>query len=407
MDPITHGLAGALLGKGYLAERKGPVAVFALTLGAVFPDVDEFLVAASRDPLAMVKYHRGITHSFVAMPVWAALLALGTVWAARRLRIAAPSWGALTLIYIAGIASHIVLDGMTSFGTRMWTPVSNARVAWDFLFIIDLVLTAILLIPQLAAVIYGRREGSGGRAGWTWLILTLAAMGAWFAAGAFGTPFHAWIIAAASAVMAVACFAPAMRGWGFGVKRAAWSRAGTYIAIAYLLCCGGAHHSALRRVRRFAAENHIEVLRLGAIPRPPSLLDWNGEIRTPNGVYESQFDLRHTAHLNNEGSAGGFVFLADSPRDAYVQRAMRLPGVRLYWQFARFPVIRSEAGQDGGHVVEFYETRFQTSRKEGPQPFTYEVIFGADGKIAETGWKRNGMLMGDMQKAGPPDEDER
>lgn len=407
MDPITHGLAGALLGKGYFADRKGPVAIFALTLGAVFPDVDEFVVAASRDPLAIVKYHRGITHSFVAMPVWAALLALGTVWAARRLRIRAPSWGALTVIYIVGIASHIVLDGMTSFGTRMWMPVSNARVAWDFLFIIDLVLTALLLLPQLVAVIYGRREGSRGRAAWTWLILTLAAIGGWFAAGAFGTPFHAWIVAVASAVIAAACFGPAVHGWGFRVKRSAWSRAGTYISIAYLLCSAAAHHSALQRVRRFAAENHIEAVRLGAIPRPPSVLDWGGEIRAPNGVYEAQFDLTHAADSTNTGGAERFVFLPDSPRDSYVERAMRLPGVQLYWQFARFPVIRSEAGRNGGHVVEFYETRFRTNRKEEPQPFTYEVVFDAKGDISATGWKRNGMLMGDMQQAAPQGKDER
>ena len=51
MDPITHGIAGALLGKGYFAERKGRVAIFAATLGAVFPDID--IVAEIVDPGAL------------------------------------------------------------------------------------------------------------------------------------------------------------------------------------------------------------------------------------------------------------------------------------------------------------------------------------------------------------------
>ncbi|HEY6905759.1 MAG TPA: metal-dependent hydrolase, partial [Candidatus Acidoferrales bacterium] len=146
MDPVTHGITGALLGKGYFSERHGRVAVFAATLGAVFPDVDVAADIVSRDPLAIVKYHRAITHSFVALPVFAFLLALLTrlavPWVKKRSErfrdIESPPLAILTLIYGIGIASHIVLDGMTSFGTRMWYPISSERVAWDLLFIIDL-----------------------------------------------------------------------------------------------------------------------------------------------------------------------------------------------------------------------------------------------------------------------------
>jgi len=394
MDPITHGIAGVLLGKGYFADRKGAIAIFALTLGAVFPDVDEVAVAFSHDPLAIVKYHRGITHSFVAMPAWAALLALGTVWAAKRLKIAAPSWAALTAIYIAGIASHIVLDGMTSFGTRMWLPISNARVAWDVLFIVDLAFTAVLLLPQLAAWTYSRPHGSRGRAAWSWVVLTILDFGGWLAARAFGAPFRLWLAIAASAAIATACFLPAVRGWGFGVKRSRWCRAGVYVAVAYLLCCFVAHRSALRRVRAFAEANRLGVLRLAAIPSPPSLLNWSGEIRASNGVYEAQLDLRdmHGGNLSDR-----FTFIPDSPPDPYIARAMKLPQVHLYWHFARFPVIRSAAQANGGHAVFFYETRFRSTRSERPEPFTYEVQFDSAGKLSALGWKRNGMLHGEMQ----------
>src|SRR5580693_1559048 len=146
MDPVTHGITGALLGKGYFSERHGRVATFAAVLGAVIPDIDIVAELISRDPLAIVKYHRGITHSFVALPVFALLLGALTSWWMRKRQIESPPWGIIVLLYGAGIASHILLDGMTSFGTRMWTPISQKRVAWDLLFIIDFSFTAIILL---------------------------------------------------------------------------------------------------------------------------------------------------------------------------------------------------------------------------------------------------------------------
>src|ERR1700685_3803942 len=136
MDPVTHGIAGALLGKAYFSKRQARVAVFAATLGAVFPDIDIFYEGyaeiSHHDPLAIVRYHRAITHSFVALPFFAVLLALLTRWIARRLGYESPTVWMLTVIYGVGIASHIILDGMTSFGTRMWYPISTRRVSWDW-----------------------------------------------------------------------------------------------------------------------------------------------------------------------------------------------------------------------------------------------------------------------------------
>src|SRR5487761_473012 len=105
MDPVTHGIAGALIGKGFFAHRSSStnrllfkkrssrtarVAVFAATLGAVFPDVDIFVEAFSHDPLAIARYHRGFTHSFVGLPIFAAALAwltrVSVRWYAKRTR---------------------------------------------------------------------------------------------------------------------------------------------------------------------------------------------------------------------------------------------------------------------------------------------------------------------------------
>ena len=383
MDPITHGITGALLGKGFFSKREARVEIFAATLGAVFPDVDVFFEAFSRDPLAIVRYHRGITHSFAGLPFFAAFLGWLTRRVARRFGIEAPSWLMLTLIYGVGIGSHIVLDGMTSFGTRMWTPISQERVSWDLLFIIDFTFTAIVLLPQITAWIYAGRENNRRRAAMMWVVFSLAAWGAWMIGVSVGYPFHKWIVILASALMGVLFFLPALRGWGFRVSRSAWCQAGACVMLAYLFACAAAHHSALGRVKDFAAANHIAVVRMAALPTPPSMLDWGGEILTPDGVYQTQFDLRET-------QPPVFRYYADSPPDGFTTRAMQLPEVQLYWTFARFPVIRTM--YDGTHhIVEFGEHRFISRSASNPPPFTYHVVFDSAGNVVEQGWYSDAM----------------
>lgn len=393
MDPVTHGITGALLGKGYFAERYGRVAIFAATLGAVFPDVDTVADAISRDPLAIVRYHRAITHSFVALPLFALLLAWLTRWIARRRGIESPSWHILTLIYGVGIASHILLDGMTSFGTRMWFPLSSKRVAWDLVFIIDFTFTSIVLLPQVIAWIYSDPAKFRARAARMWVLFTVGAFLVWGLTRTFGYPFHLWIAGSASVALAVLFFAPATGGWGFRVSRAAWCQIGTCAMVAYLLACGLAHHAAMVRGTVFADENHIVIDRIAALPIPPSFLGWGDAIRSPDGIYESQFDLRQ-AHPT------GFTFFPDSPPDPFIARAFQLSEVQLYWQFARFPSIHSFI-ENGFHVVELGENRFSDGRRRGPQPFTYHVVFDDAGSVIEQGWLTDGMLRRQIRRLVP------
>jgi membrane-bound metal-dependent hydrolase YbcI (DUF457 family) len=390
MDTVTHGIVGALISKGYFSQRHGRVATLAATLGAVFPDVDVVGEIVSRDPLSIIKYHRGITHSFVAMPFFAIALAWLTRSIARRRGTEAPSQGVLTLIYGAGLSSHIVLDGMTSFGTRIWTPVSQQRVAWDLLFIIDFIFTALVLLPQVAAWVYRDRDRSRGRAIRMWAVCTLGALAAWELARSVGYPFHIWTAGIASLAIAALFLLPSRGDWGFRVTRTEWCRAGIYATIGYLFFCALAHHAAIERVHSFAEENHIAVDHLAAIPLPPSLLNWGGLIRSADGVYQTRIDLR-------DPEPPSFRFIADSPPDAFLARAFELPEVQLYWNFARFPVIRTEI-EDGRRVVEFVEHRFVNPRRSRPQPFTYRVVFDAAGNVIEEGWQSNGFLQRSMKK---------
>ncbi|MGC1965905.1 MAG: metal-dependent hydrolase, partial [Candidatus Acidiferrales bacterium] len=235
MDTITHGIVGGLLGKGYFSERSGRVATFAAVAGAMFPDLDVVEELFSRDPLAIVRYHRGITHSFLALPFFAAILAWLTRSGFNLLKkkfkslsdIESPSGGILFVIYAVAIASHIILDAMTSFGTRIWDPLSQDRVAWDLLFIIDFCFTAIALLPQVVAWIYADRAKARVRAISMWALFTVAAFVVWEIAEAVGFPFHLWIAFFCSVLIAALFFLPAIRNAGFHVTAAHWCQAGT------------------------------------------------------------------------------------------------------------------------------------------------------------------------------------
>src|SRR5271154_1493899 len=104
MDTITHGIAGALIGKAVFGGDElfalRPMNVrrvigWSVMIGAIFPDIDTLRDAFSSNELLMITWHRSITHSLVCMPIFALLLALLTRWLARWREWDAPSFAAL------------------------------------------------------------------------------------------------------------------------------------------------------------------------------------------------------------------------------------------------------------------------------------------------------------------------
>jgi hypothetical protein len=269
------------------------------------------------------------------------------------------------------------------------------------LFIIDLTFMAILLLPQVLAWIYSdagpdvsRDQSKSRRRAWRmWIWLTVGTLAAWLLTKAASYPFRVWVAALVSLILAALIFLPAINRWGFRVTRARWCQAGTIAALAYLFGCALAHHAALLRAKSFADDRHIEILRMGALPIPPSLLDWGDAVRSPDGLYEAQFDLRTPG-------PGDFRFVPDSPPDPFIARAFALSDVKLFWRFARFPSIQSFVeGRD--HVIELGENRFADDRRRGPQPFTYRVVFDAAGNLIQQGWLTNGMPDRRMRQTTP------
>jgi membrane-bound metal-dependent hydrolase YbcI (DUF457 family) len=394
MDTITHGIAGALIGKAafrgedMLAWRKpmtrGRLITWSLMLGAIFPDSDVFRDLFSKDDLLILTWHRSITHSLVCMPFFALALAALTRWVAGRRKWDAPSLAALTGIYAIGIVSHILLDLVTSFGTMIWSPLKWSRPAWDILFIIDFVFTAILLVPQILAWAYGRREGLQVRALGSWFVFCLGTLVAAGVAKGVRAPYSTQAVIAALVVLTAVSLLPALRGWGLRLNLAAWNRVGLVAALAYIGFAVYLHNAALARVGQFAEQLHLDARSRGALPFPPSPWHWDGLVLTPRGVYETRLDLSGTSNKNDPAGLN-YSFYPDAPPNRYIDAARRLREVQAVLWFSRFPVTRfHQEGADA--VVEIADLRFVQVRPDRPAAFTYRVRFDQNGNVVSQGW---------------------
>lgn len=414
MDTITHGIVGALAGKALFAGGDAPagtsintsealssstarVSILACTVASVFPDIDIFAGRLASNPLAIMEWHRNITHSLLLLPLWALLLAAASLPIAGWLHWDRPSFPALIGICAVGLATHVCLDLVTDFGTMIWSPLNYSRPAWDWVFILDLTLTSLALVPQLAAWCYRVPRKSSRRARLTWGGLTAGAFGAYALARTAGYPFAFWIVGIVSAVFALVLFAPGIQGAGFRWRRSSWCVGGSVLVFIYLACTAVMHGKAIANVENFVLTNNLRAETSAALPLPPTLTHWSGLIGTPDGVWRTTFHLP-------SGEIERTQFYSSAKSDRFVDAARKLRGVQVYLWFARFPVWRVTHRGDST-VVDVSDVRFfreydpevianapgprgfATVRTD-PAGFTFEVVFNAAGQPVSTGFRR-------------------
>ncbi len=415
MDTITHGIVGALAGKALFAGRDVPAgiakggavralssptaraAIAACTVGSMFPDIDIFAGPLAHNPLAIMEWHRNITHSAVLLPIWALLLTIASIPLGRRLKWETPPFLNLFAIYAVGIATHIFLDLVTSFGTMVWSPLRYSRPAWDWVFIIDLTLTGIALVPQLAAWCYREPGKFWRRSICIWAALTVGAFGGYFLADISGYGFPIAIVGVVSAIFAAIIFVPAAQGAGFRWTRASWCRAGLAVLCAYIGLAAAAHHKAFADVEHFAAAQQLQVESLAALPLPPTLTHWVGLVSSPQGVWRTTFH-------EPDGAVEDKQLYTDADSRKFFEQARKLHDVQVFLWFARYPVWKVQQREGQQTVVEISDVRFFREHvpdaPAAPQPptgvsgirprpsgFTFDVVFDAGGRIVSHGFR--------------------
>ena len=373
MDTITHGVAGALIGKALFDKRDSRWATLSVTLGSIFPDSDTLANLFYRSDMAMLQIHRGVTHSLLMLPVFSLIFGWVTAKALRR----PDHWLRYSQCFGIGIVSHIFFDLITSYGTMIWSPLSNRRVAWDITFIIDLIFSSIVLLPQLLAWTYSDREFAKKRGVITWLVFTLGGIAVSLLTRLVGVYISGWTIVITSVLVATLVWLPSIDGRGFLWPRTTYCRVGVASLALYLAGSAVTHAIALRQVEAFAKSSAIATKDIAALPAPPSTFQWSGLIETDRGVYRAPLHLM-------SGEAPSFSFFPNSEENGYLQKVESLPDVKTYLWFARFP-WKTMRVDDGMPIVEIRDIQFFFPQRSRNTPFTYRVSFDLHGNIVAAG----------------------
>ncbi|MEO8189076.1 MAG: metal-dependent hydrolase [Acidobacteriota bacterium] len=345
MDTPSHGLAGAMLTRSMTSRPGARAALWIGFLAAMLPDADTFFLTGQVDYL---RNHRGWSHSFVYLP----LFAFGAA-AVARLFFRKAKFLDLWIFAAAGIASHILFDWITSFGTMFFTPISRTRYSLDLLFIIDLFFSGIGLVTLLLTLV---RPASSRK---------IAAWGC--AALAFYIAFCAVL------------HSRALEVW----RRIDHPPPGAVVAVMPQLLSpfrwlalsehAGSVHACFFDIGPFAR----------TVPTP----------RLPDKMSEA---LRRLPDFYPPPERARIRSFDRPPDSVPLRRARALPDVQMYLAFARFPLETVTASTDGGAVVTFEDLRFLpfftgpwSRGKNGEytrQPFVFRVRLDGAGRVLESGF---------------------
>ncbi|MGI9285477.1 MAG: metal-dependent hydrolase [Pseudomonadales bacterium] len=166
MDPITQGTLGATAAQCGATSKNTAVTGTLGFVAGMAADLD-VLIRSNSDPLLFLEYHRQFTHSLIFIPVGGLLcgLLLYYLYAKRRQFSLLQTIAACML----GYATHALLDACTTYGTMLFWPFSELRVAWNVISIVDPLYTPpILLLVVLAGM---RKNPNYARLALVWALL--------------------------------------------------------------------------------------------------------------------------------------------------------------------------------------------------------------------------------------------
>ncbi len=155
MDSITQATMGAAIGQAMLGKKIGGKAAILGATVATIPDLDVVLLPLF-DELQRISIHRGYSHSILFSILGALLLAYVLTRIKWTKQI--PFKQLLLFTWLA-LFTHMLLDAFTTYGTQLFLPISDYRVSFDSINIVDPVYTLPLLIGLLITLYQKAKKG--------------------------------------------------------------------------------------------------------------------------------------------------------------------------------------------------------------------------------------------------------
>lgn len=229
MDSITQAALGAAVAEAALGRRIGNHAIWWGAALGTLPDLD-ILAYPLLDSMQQLEWHRGISHSILLAVLLSPILGWLLARLYRGSGLSVTSAG--TAVFLV-LVTHSLIDVFTVYGTMIFEPFSNLRVATNNLFIIDPLFT----LPLLAGI-----------------------------AGAFFCARES-------------------------VRRRVWNNTGLSVAVLYTFWSFGAKAMADRAFENEIVRSRIPAVRSMSNPTPFNTVVWRGLVETADSFYVAYYSL--------------------------------------------------------------------------------------------------------------------
>ncbi|TYA71775.1 metal-dependent hydrolase [Seonamhaeicola marinus] len=160
MDSLTQIVLGAACGEAVLGRKIGNKALLFGAIGGTIPDLDVFVGNLIFDnQIDVTLFHRGFMHSLT----FAVLGAFIFGWTTYKLYNTQKRLGTTTVrawiwMFFLALLTHSILDSFTPYGTQLFVPFSNYRVAFNNIAVVDVFYTLPFLICLIILMFFSRKS---------------------------------------------------------------------------------------------------------------------------------------------------------------------------------------------------------------------------------------------------------
>ena len=160
MDSLTQIVLGAACGEAVLGKKIGNKALLFGAIGGTIPDLDVFVGRLFyANEIQIMAFHRGFMHSFL----FAILGCFVFGWISFNLynsgkRIGTTIQNDWIQLFFWSIFTHLILDSFTPYGTQLFTPFSDYRVAFNTIAVADPAYTIPFLLCMIILMFFNRKR---------------------------------------------------------------------------------------------------------------------------------------------------------------------------------------------------------------------------------------------------------
>ena len=158
MDSLTQIVLGAAFGEAALGKKIGNKALLFGAIGGTIPDLDVFVGRLIyNNEIDIMAFHRGFMHSVLFSIIGAFVFGWLVYYfynsGKRKQSTTRKDW---IWLFFLSLFTHPILDSFTPYGTQLFAPFSDYRVAFNNISVVDPVYTIPFFICMIVLMCYKR-----------------------------------------------------------------------------------------------------------------------------------------------------------------------------------------------------------------------------------------------------------